>query len=86
MHTHDARAGKEISILARKALVKIAKLLQNVFNETGMDDDASSPELHQHFIRSCIPKFHSSIFFITVRGPHTHSTAHCLALSWLVSP
>ncbi|ELR13461.1 GTPase-activator protein for Ras family GTPase [Acanthamoeba castellanii str. Neff] len=59
------KPGKEISIVARKALVKIAKLLQNVFNETGVEEDATSPELSQNFIRSCIPKFHSTIFMIT---------------------
>jgi hypothetical protein len=65
--THRLGAGKEISIVARKALVKIAKLLQNVFNETGMEEDATSPELYQNFICGCIPKFHHTIFMITVR-------------------
>jgi hypothetical protein len=71
-------AGKEISIVARKALVKIAKLLQNVFNETGVEEDATSPELSQNFIRSCIPKFHSTIFMITVRPPHAVCACVCV--------
>jgi hypothetical protein len=54
--------------MARKALVRIARLLQHVFNETGMEE-ATSPEMYQNFIRSCIPQFHSKIRLITVTAP-----------------
>jgi hypothetical protein len=62
------RAGKEVSAMARKALVRIARLLQHVFNETGMEE-ATSPDMYQNFIRSCIPQFHSTIRLITETAP-----------------
>lgn len=54
--------------VSRRILVKVAKLLQNVFNETGYEQDTTLPEAYQNFIRASIPKFHSVVFSITVRN------------------
>lgn len=58
--------GVELSVFVRKTLVKVAKLLQNVFNETGLEDDTTQLELFQTFIRANIPKFHTAVLCITV--------------------
>lgn len=82
------RAGKEISSMARKALVRIARLMQQVFNETGVAE-ATSPQI----LRELYPLMHPPVPLNhppdncnspALPGPPAHSLTNRRAGDWVI--